>query len=390
MFETLFGGEPTWVRLALVSTSVALIAYLLAEITARLVRSVLFLATGESSKSIKDPIVRTPVRVTRALVFVTIFVTLIRPAVEAAGAHTRFGISAERLGLWLFESGLRIALISVLAFMVVSGTDLVLHRFQEEVSRGTGVAAIERAKRTRTLGRLIHNVIVSLVVFVAVLMVLRELKIDIMPVLTGAGLVGLAVGFGAQTLVRDIISGFFLILEDQVRVGDVANINGTGGLVEAINLRTTVLRDLSGTVHVFPNGGITTLANLTKDFSYYVLDAGVAYKEDTDRVAEVLTKVSRDLMEDPRFKPSILAPLEILGVDAFEDSQVTIRTRIKTLPQKQWEVGRELRRRVKKAFDAEGIEIPFPHLSIYFGAESRPWLLERARNKEPGGEHPVE
>ena len=213
---------------------------------------------------------------------------------------------------------------------------------------------------------------------VAILMVLQELDINIMPVLTGAGIAGLAVGFGAQTLVRDVISGFFLILEDQVRVGDVASINGTGGLVEAINLRTIVLRDLSGTVHVFPNGAVQQMSNLTKDFSFYVLDMGVAYKEDTDQVVEVLKAVAEEQRQDPAYAANILGPLEVLGVDAFGDSAVTVKVRIKTVPIQQWAVGREYRRRVKKAFDARGIEIPFPHMSVYFGEASKPWLFRDA------------
>jgi small conductance mechanosensitive channel len=191
-------------------------------------------------------------------------------------------------------------------------------------------------------------------------MVLREFHLDIAPVLTGAGIAGLAVGFGAQTLVRDIISGFFLILEDQVRVGDVAAINGTGGLVEEINLRTIVLRDFEGTVHVFPNGSINTLANRSKDFSYYVIDLGISYREDPDRVAAVVSEVGAMLQADAHYGPSILAPVEIIGLDAFADWSMTLKVRIKTMPLKQWEVGRELRKRIKKAFDAHGIEIPFP------------------------------
>jgi small-conductance mechanosensitive channel len=223
----------------------------------------------------------------------------------------------------------------------------------------------------------VRNLFTAIVTTVATLMVLRELNVDVMPVLTGAGIIGLAVGFGAQTLVKDFISGFFLILENHIRVGDVARINGTGGLVEAINLRTTVLRDLEGIVHVFPNGSIETLSNLTKDFAFYVVDVGVAYKEDTDAVVEVLREVGAELTADPILAESVLAPLEVLGVDAFEDSQVTIKIRIKTLPLKQWEVGRELRRRIKKAFDARAIEIPFPHLSVYFGEASRPFAVKR-------------
>jgi small conductance mechanosensitive channel len=208
-------------------------------------------------------------------------------------------------------------------------------------------------------------------------MVLNQLEIDIMPILTGAGIVGLAVGFGAQTLVKDLIAGFFLTFEDQVRVGDVAVINGTGGLVEAINLRTIVLRDLEGTVHVFPNGSIERLSNRTKDYSYFVLDLGVSYREQPDTVFAVLREIGQELAADPVFGSTILEPLEILGVDDLGESQVTIKLRIKTLPIKQWEVGRELRRRIKVTFDARGIEIPFPHVSLYFGEASRPFQVQQ-------------
>ena len=199
-----------------------------------------------------------------------------------------------------------------------------------------------------------------MIVGIAVLMILREFRIDIAPVLTGAGIVGLAVGFGAQTLVRDIISGFFLILEDQVRVGDVAAINGTGGLVEELNLRTIVLRDVEGALHVFPNGSITTLANRSKDFSYYVIDLPISYQEDPDRVAAVLRHVGAEMQADPTFGPFILEPIEVLGVDAFGMWSMQLKVRIKTVPQKQWEVGRELRKRLKRAFDEQGIEMTFP------------------------------
>ncbi len=189
-------------------------------------------------------------------------------------------------------------------------------------------------------------------------MILNELGANIGPVLAGAGIVGLAVGFGAQTLVRDIISGFFLILEDQVRVGDVAAINGQGGFVEAINLRTIVLRDFDGTVHTFPNGGITTLANRSKDFSYYVIDLAIPYQEDPDQVIALLQEVGAELQKDDQFGPLILAPVEVVGVDGFGDWAVTVKLRIKTMPLKQWEVGRELRKRILKTLDAHGIEHP--------------------------------
>ena len=188
---------------------------------------------------------------------------------------------------------------------------------------------------------------------------------NVVPILTGAGILGVAAGFGAQTLVRDFISGFFLILEDQARVGDFVTIGPTSGVVQAINLRTVVLRDVAGVVHVIPNGSVDRIANHTKDYSYSLVDLGVAYKEDTDQVIAVARSVAEELQRDATHGPSILAPLEVLGVDAFAESQVTIRMRIKTLPLKQWEVGREFRRRIKKAFDAQGIEIPFPQRVVH-------------------------
>jgi small conductance mechanosensitive channel len=211
--------------------------------------------------------------------------------------------------------------------------------------------------------------------------VLGQLGLDITPILAGAGIVGLAVGFGAQNLVRDVISGFFVVLENQVRVGDVAIVNGTGGLVEAITFRTMVLRDLAGVVHVIPHGAVTSLANMTKGWSAYVLDVGVAYKEDTDRVVALMRTVAEELRTDPVYAAGILEPMEIFGVDEFAESQVTIKARLKTRPLEQWNVGREYRRRLKKAFDAAGIEIPFPHRSLYIGETSKPLpvLVQAAR-----------
>jgi small conductance mechanosensitive channel len=233
-------------------------------------------------------------------------------------------------------------------------------------------SAVEVEKRVSTLGQIFRKVILITIVTIAVMMIFAELGFDIKPILAGAGVVGLAVGFGAQSLVRDVISGLFLIVENRVRVGDVAIINGTGGSVEQLNLRTTVLRSLDGTVHVFPNGGINSLSNMTHDFSYYIFDVGVAYKEDVDKVIAILKEIGEDIMKDQYYKSSILEPLEVLGVDQFADSAIIIKARIKTLPIKQWEVGREINRRIKKRFDEVGIEIPFPHRSFYFGEASKP------------------
>ena len=359
MWQRLFDGPVNVSGVLIALVPALLIAWLLARMVRRLLARGLETMLRDSVAR-SSPLVRGPLRLVGAVVFVLALGIIAVPLLELAGLRPRGGVRLRELTTWTFTSGLRVILIAAFAFIIVRVVTLLVRRFEHEMNVGTSLDALERAKRARTLGSLIKNVAAAVVSIVAVLMILNELGINIAPVLAGAGIVGLAVGFGAQTLVRDIISGFFLILEDQVRVGDVAAINGQGGLVEAINLRTIVLRDFEGTVHVFPNGGITTLANRSKDFSFYVIDLGVAYEEDSDRVVGVLLEVGTGLQADDKFGPSILAPLEVVGVDAFADSSVMIKLRIKTVPLKQWEVGRELRRRILRAFRQHGIEIPFP------------------------------
>jgi len=248
--------------------------------------------------------------------------------------------------------------------------------FVETMRRHEAGVTVEMEKRAATIGGILRKTAAVLIWVVAVIMVLREIGFDVGPLLAGAGVAGLAFGFGAQNLVRDVISGFFMLLENQIRVNDVAVINGTGGLVEEINLRTTVLRSLDGVVHVFPNGTITSLSNMTREFSCYVFDIGVAYKEDTDRVVQVVKDLAEQMRQEEEYAPLILEPLEVLGVDKFADSAVIIKARIKTQPVKQWVVGREMNRRIKKKFDELGIEIPFPHTSLYFGEASKPLQLQ--------------
>ncbi|HET7099756.1 MAG TPA: mechanosensitive ion channel family protein [Terriglobia bacterium] len=245
-----------------------------------------------------------------------------------------------------------------------------------------GRADMEVEKRAATLSGILRKTVVIAIWVLAIVMALKEAGFDIGPLLAGAGVLGLALGFGAQYLVRDLFAGLFILLENQVRVNDVAIINGTGGLVEQINLRTIVLRSLDGTVHVFPNGTITTLSNMTHEFSYYLFNIGVAYKEDTDHVIEVLKQVADEFMQEEMYKPLILAPLEVLGVDQFGDSAVVIKARFKTVPVKQWVVGREMNRRIKKKFDEVGIEIPFPHRSIYWGEASKPFAIHSNQDRE--------
>lgn len=286
----------------------------------------------------------------------------------------------------LFSVLFHVLLILVIGWIALAIARSALRRLETYlVSRGQAEGEVpgEAEKRASTLVRLLRQGVIIFVWIIVGLVILREVGVDIGPILASAGIAGVALGFGAQSLVKDIIAGFFVILENQVRVGDVAIINGTGGLVEKINFRTIVLRDLSGVVHVFPNGTISTLANMTNDWSAYVLDMGVAYKEDVDRVMEVMKRIGAELREDAYFGPLIIEDMEIFGVDAFADSAVVIKARIKTAPIKQWEVGREYNRRLKHAFDEAGIEIPFPHRSLYFGEASSPFLTRLVENSAP-------
>jgi small conductance mechanosensitive channel len=287
------------------------------------------------------------------------------------------------------QASLRILVILVVGYILtrflragIRQLEAILIKAGEATETTPGAAR----KRVTTLTGLLKTVALALIWGVVVVMALAQIGLDITPILAGAGILGLAIGFGAQNLVRDLIGGFFMVLENQVRVGDVAIINGTGGLVEAITFRTIVLRDLAGVVHVFPHGTIATLSNMTKEWSAYVIDVGVAYKEDTDRVVEVMRQVAEDMRRDPVFGEKILEPMEIFGVDNFGESEVTIKARIKTKPIEQWNVGREYRRRLKKAFDAQGIEIPFPHRSLYMGEASAPFKVLVVNGKEVMGD----
>ncbi|NLL12359.1 MAG: mechanosensitive ion channel family protein [Fibrobacter sp.] len=237
-------------------------------------------------------------------------------------------------------------------------------------------SSIEIEKRVDTLGNVMQKMAIGGVVSLAVIMVMDELGFDIKAMLAGVGIIGLAVGFGAQNLVRDIISGLFLIFENRIRVGDVAIINGTGGAVVQVNLRTTVLRSVDGTVHVFPNGSINSLSNMTQEFSFYVFEISVSYSENIDRVIKALKEVGEEIIADPGYKDLILEPLEIQGVDRFADFAVVIKARIKTQPIKQWYVGREMNLRIKRKFDKEGIRIALPHRALYFDEMSKPFPLK--------------
>lgn len=293
-----------------------------------------------------------------------------------------FGDSISLEGI--IVSGMRILLVVALIWLVAWGIKGLLGRLEKAlVDKGKeqGEVPSEARKRAETLVRLLRQAVIILLWIVASLIILQELGVEITPILASAGIAGLALGFGAQNLVRDIIAGFFIILENQVRVGDVALINSTGGLVEGVNFRTIVLRDLSGIVHVFPNGTITTLSNLTRDWSGYVFDIRVDYREDADQVMALMREVGRELREDSHYGPLMVEDVEIFGVDDFTDSALMIKGRLRTKPIKQWEVGREFRRRLKLAFEQANIAIPFPQRTLHFGSEEMQQFMQLLQEK---------
>jgi moderate conductance mechanosensitive channel len=269
---------------------------------------------------------------------------------------------------WVVTSGLRIVLIVILTLVALRVTRFVSSRLFGFSVKATDV---EFKKRMDTLSSITHHILLVAILFLAAIIILGELGVEIGPVIAAAGIVGVAIGFGAQSLVQDVISGFFMLLEDQIRVGDVIQVGDQGGVVEKITLRTVILRDLSGNVHFIRNGQIQVVTNMTKEYGRYVFDIGVAYKEDVDHVIEVVKRVDGELRGNPDFKDDILEPIEILGLDKFADSAVIIKARIKTKPIKQWAVGREFNRLLKRRFDEEGIEIPFPHVTLYIGQDKQ-------------------
>jgi small-conductance mechanosensitive channel len=290
--------------------------------------------------------------------------TLLAYGIAAAAsislAMARFGIGSPQwdprlLGRWFVTHGINVVIIAIGASIVIRAGNLAVGHLQHKFGRGHADNDLEWQRRASTLGGIMTSLVTAVVGFAAGLMLLRELGIDVVPILTGAGIAGLAIGFGAQNLVRDVISGFFIILEDQIRVGDIGRINNVTGTVEQINLRTIVLRDADGAVQVFPNGSITALANLSKHFAYAVVDMRVSYTENLDRVMGTIREVGASMQGDGAWSPLILAPIEVLGVESLGDGFATIRAKLKTPPLNQGKVANELRRRLLGAFNARGI-----------------------------------
>lgn len=279
------------------------------------------------------------------------------------------------VGRWFLGKILIVSIIVIVAFLAIRFVSrltspiveqYLAHRVHEEKD------SPEVQRRTDTLQRVISNTLSTIIAGMAFFMILSELGVNIAPILAGAGVAGIAIGFGAQSLIKDILSGVFIMLEDQFRVGDVAQLGGVTGVIEDINLRRTTLRDLNLNQHIIPNGEIGIASNYTKERSRVNMDLEVAYKEDLDRVMEIITRVGAEIADDPEWGPRITDPLKAMRVQNFGSSGIAIKVMGETVPMQQWAVAGEFRRRIKRVFDNEGIEIPFPHVTFYWGEGMNP------------------
>ncbi len=276
--------------------------------------------------------------------------------------------------IWIQSKGPELVILIILFLVSLQIVQMLLRRMEKIIAKrvSRNEVNLESEKRARTLLDILRGVLKVALWLLFIIFFLREIGLDIGPLLAGAGILGLAIGFGGQELVKDIISGFFMLFEDQIRTGDVAVINGTSGVVEKIELRTVTLRDMKGTVHIFQNGKINTLANKTKEWSAAVFDIGVSYNSDIQTVVKIMERVGNTLKEDADFKIKILEPIEIFGLNSFGDSALVIKARIKTMPGQQWAVMREYNKRLKTEFDKNNIEIPFPQRTVHFIGSPNP------------------
>lgn len=273
---------------------------------------------------------------------------------------------SEKIIPWLTDHGIRIVVIAVLALLINRLLKRVIVKaVRASVKSDENTSQDSEKKREDTLIRIFTGALNIVITLVALMMIIGEMGIEIGPLIAGAGIVGLAVGFGGQYLIRDIITGLFLMLENQYRIGDVVDIEGLSGAVEDISLRKTTLRNLDGTVHHIPHGSITKVSNLSKDFARVNIDMGVGYSTDIDNLIRVINETGRELAADPAFSEAIISPPQFLRVNEFADSAIIVKILGDTKPLKQWEVAGEFRKRLKLAFDREGIEIPFPQTVIH-------------------------
>lgn len=302
---------------------------------------------------------------------------------------TMLGLSDPE-ALWsLVKTILRIVLILAVAGLLMKISKKIILKLKMHLQIRASEDA-EEMKRIDTVGRVFSYIATIVIAIIAIVEVLHQLGISIAPILAAAGVVGVAVGFGAQSLIKDYFTGFFLLLENQIRQGDVVDAGGKAGFVEEVTLRYIKMRDYDGNVHYVPNGIITTVTNMSRGFAFSVIDIGVAYRENVDEVIEVMKAVGESIRTDEEFQFKILDNMEVAGVDKLDSSAVIVRCRFKVMPLEQWTIRREFFKRIKVAFEERGIEIPYPHLTIYPGQNkdgSAPALnltgLEQATEPQP-------
>jgi len=272
----------------------------------------------------------------------------------------------EGLGPWFFSHGIKIILIIIGAYLIRKFAGVFIDKIiRKAIVSNNFLSSEAEKKREDTLIKVFEGTLKVIIWVAAVLMVVSELGVNIGPLLAGAGVIGLAVGFGAQYVIRDFFTGLFIILENQYRVGDVVCIGTTCGTVESINLRITILRDADGVVHNIPNGEIKIASNKSKSFAKINLKLGISYNANLEEVIKVINRIGKEMIEDPEWKDKINKAPEFIRVDDFADSAVIIKIDGETKPSEQWAVTGELRKRIKLAFDKEGIEIPFPQIVVH-------------------------
>ena len=280
-----------------------------------------------------------------------------------------------------YQNIVNILIIGILGFVSWKIFSILIRKKLENTQQIKDEA---QGQRINTLFRILKNFASVTILVVMIMLVLSELGIKIGPLIAAAGVVGLAIGFGAQTLVKDIITGLFVVLEGQVTIGDIVEIAGHSGKVEAISIRTIRLRDVQGHMHVIPFSEVTTVTNITQDQDYHTFEIGVSYNEDVDDVIETLEKVGKDLQRDKDFKSKVNGKIEVFGLDKFDDSAIIIKGRIPTVHKQQWAVRREFNRRVKIAFDKNGIEIPFPQTTISYQETKKKKTFKKQKKRRQG------
>lgn len=385
-----FSEQGVWF---LITIAVAAIFYLaLRRWTRRVIASILRKAklapTEDEVLKLADTVSRVMTWLGTSVILVaTVFAVLPRFGVDITFA-------GEAIGNWLGTHGIRIAIIVAITIVAHQITKRLIHRLVEGsvVKDRKRRAKEELHKRVDTLSHFLDQTVAVILWLAALLMIISELGLNIGPLLAGAGIAGIAIGFGAQNLIRDYISGIFIIVENQYGKGDVVKIADIAGLVQEVTLRRTILRDLDGIVHVIPNGEIKVASNYTRDYSRVNLNISVGYGEDLDRAIQVINRIGLEMAEEKEWKRKIITPPQVLRVDNLGDSGIDIKILGDTKPLEQWGIMGELRLRLKRAFDEEGIEIPWPHTMVYFGnalprgegqAEVRPSIPTSPPSDEP-------